>query len=73
MYAPGTRTDLLFGHGCSGHRMLSGHERNYGLGLDALVTICSRDTNAIIAWAWMLWSTAGMLWSPYALRTRTQL
>ena len=53
--------------------MLSGHERNYGLSMDALVTVCSRDTNAIIACAWMLWSTAWMLWSPYALGTRTEL
>ena len=29
-YAPGTRTELWFGHGCSGHRMLLEHERNYG-------------------------------------------
>ena len=26
-----------FGHGCSGERMLLEHERNYGLGMDALV------------------------------------
>ena len=46
--------------------MLSGHEQNYGLGMDALVTVCSWNTNAIMLWAWMLWST-------YALGTRTQL
>ena len=30
-----------FGHGCSGSRMLLKHERYYGLGMDALVTVCS--------------------------------
>ena len=30
-----------FGHGCSGNRMLLKHERYYGLGMDALVTVCS--------------------------------
>ena len=29
--------DLWFGHGCSADRMLLEHERNYGLGMDALV------------------------------------
>ena len=28
--------------------MLSKHERNCGLGMDALVTVCSRNTNGII-------------------------
>ena len=64
--ALGTRTDLWFGHGCSGRRMLSEHERNSGLGMDALVTVCSWNTNRIMVWAWMLWS-------PYALGTRTEL
>ena len=54
------RTLLWFGHGCSGHRMLPEHERYHGLGMDALVIVCSRNTNVIMAWAWMLWS-------PYAL------
>ena len=63
--ARGTRTELWFGHGCSGHRMLLEHERNYGLGMDALVTVCSWNTNGIMVWAWMLWS-------PYALGTRTE-
>ena len=31
----GTRTELWFGHGCSGDRMLLEHERNYCLGMDA--------------------------------------
>ena len=57
---------LWFGHGCSGHRMLLEHEQNYGLGMDALVTVCSWNTNEIMVWAWMLWS-------PYALGTRTKL
>ena len=41
-YAPGTRTELWFGHGCSGGRMLLKHERYYGLGMDALITACSK-------------------------------
>ena len=63
-YALGTRTELWFGHECSGHRMLLEHERNYGLGMDALVTVCSWNTNGIMVWAWMLWS-------PSAFGTRT--
>ena len=46
--------------------MLLEHERNYDLGMDALVTVCSWNTNGIMIWAWMLWS-------PYALGTRTEL
>ena len=65
-YALGTRTELWFGHGCSGQRMLLEDERSYGLGMDALVSVCSRNTNGILVWAWMLWS-------PYALGTRTEL
>ena len=53
-YALGTRTLLWFGHGCTGHRMLSTHERYSGLGMDALVTVCSRNTNVITVWAWLL-------------------
>ena len=34
-YALGTRTELWFGRGCSGRRMLLEHERNYGFGMDA--------------------------------------
>ena len=33
----GTGTELWFGHGSSGERMLLEHERKYGLGMDALV------------------------------------
>ena len=42
------------------------HERNYDLGIDALVCVCSRNTNGIMIWACMLWSA-------YALGTRTEL
>ena len=31
----------IFGHGCSGHRMLLEHEWNYGLGMDAFVVVCA--------------------------------
>ena len=34
--------------------------------MDALVAVCSWNTNGIMVWAWMLWS-------PYALGTRTEL
>ena len=47
-YALGTRTELWFGHGCSGHRMLWEHERDYGLGVDALVSGCSGNTNGVL-------------------------
>ena len=63
-YALGTRTELSFAHGCSGHRMLLEHERNYDLGMDALISGCSWNTNGIMIWA-------RMLWSAYALGTRT--
>ena len=65
-HALGARTLLWFGHGCSGHRMLCEHERYCGLGMDALVIVCSWNTNVIVVWAWMLWSS-------YALGTRTLL
>ena len=41
----GTRTELWFGHGCSDDRMRLEHERSFGLGMDALVIVCSWDTN----------------------------
>ena len=50
-----TRTLLGFGHGCSREHMLSKHERYYALGMDALVSACSGNTNVIMVWAWMLW------------------
>ena len=46
--------------------MLLEHERNYGLGMDALVIVCSWNRNVIMVWAWMLWSS-------YAPGTRTEL
>ena len=46
---------LCFEHGCSGNRMLSKRERYYGLGMDAVVSVCSRNTNVIMFWAWMPW------------------
>ena len=77
----GTRTLLRFRHGCSSHRMLFKHERYYASGMDALVSGCSRNTNASMAWAWMLWSPyalgtlscfwAWVLWPACALETRT--
>ena len=44
------------GHGCSGQRMRLEHEANYGLSMDALVSVCSWNTKGNMAWAWMLWS-----------------
>ena len=44
-YALETRTLLWFVHGCSSYRMLSKHERYYGLGMDALVIVCSGNTS----------------------------
>ena len=38
----------------AGPRMLLEHERNYSLGMDALVSVCSCNTNGIMVWAWML-------------------
>ena len=49
-------TGAWFRHGCFGQRVLWEHERYYGLGMDALVSVCSRNTNVIMVWAWMLWS-----------------
>ena len=33
--------------------MLAKHERYYGLDMNAMLTVCSRNTNVIIVWAWM--------------------
>ena len=63
-YALGTRTLSCFGHGCSGNRMLLEHERYHALGVDAVLTVCSWNTNVIMLWAWTQWQ-------PYALGTRT--
>ena len=46
--------------------MLSKRERDYGLGMNALVTVRSRNTTVIMVWAWVLWLS-------YALETRTEL
>ena len=80
-YALGTRTRLWFGHGCACYRMLSEHERycgmlaeherSYGLGMDALVIVCSRNTNVIMVWAWLHYLSYTLL--SYALGTRTLL
>ena len=53
-YALGTRMLLWFGHVCSSHRMFLDHGRYYGLGMDALVTVCSWITDVILVWAWMV-------------------
>ena len=45
---------LWFWNGCSGDRMLLEHARLYGLGMDALVTVCSLNKNVIEVLAWML-------------------
>ena len=54
--ARGPQTSLWFGHGCTGHRVLVDQKRHYGLGMDALVAVCSWTTNIIMDWAWMHWS-----------------
>ena len=54
-YVLGTRTELWLGHGCSGQCMLLEHERNYGLDMDALVSVCSWNAIGIMVSAWMLW------------------
>ena len=45
---------LWFGHGCSSHRMLLRNGLYYGVGIDALVTVCSWITDVIMVWARML-------------------
>ena len=51
--ALGTCTLLWVGHGCYCYRMLSEHDHYYGLGVDALVIVCSRNTSVTRVWAWM--------------------
>ena len=41
------------GNGCSGDRVLLGHERNYDLGMDALLIARIQKLNGIMSWAWM--------------------
>ena len=48
-----TRTELWFGHGCKGNRMLLEHERDYGLRMDAKGTVCSWSTKEIMVRAGM--------------------
>ena len=54
-YALGKRMELCGLGTDHGDSMLLLHERNYGLGMDALVTICSGKAHGIMVWAWMLW------------------
>ena len=54
--ARGPHTSLWFGHGCTGHCVLVDQKRHYGLGMDALVTVCSWTTKFIMVRAWMHWS-----------------
>ena len=74
LWAFGTRTELWFehwfAHGCSGHRTLSEHKRNYGLGMDAVVTVGVWNANGIMVRALVC---AWMLWSSYTLGTQTEL
>ena len=51
-------------HICSGYRMLLEHERYYGLGMDALVIVCSEHER---------YYGLGMVGLSYALGTRTLL
>ena len=60
-FALGTQAELWLGRGCPGHRMLLEHERNYGLGMDTLVTVCSWNTSGGTIWAWMLYSHCMLL------------
>ena len=46
--------------------MLLEHERTYGLGMDAAVSVCSWNTNGIMVWACMPQIAAGST----TLRTR---
>ena len=47
-YALETRSLFQFGHGRSGQHFLAKHERYDGLGMDALVGVCSRNANVIM-------------------------
>ena len=48
------RNDSFGMDGCSSKRMLFEHEQYYDFGMDALVSVCSWNTNAIMVSAWML-------------------
>ena len=58
--ARGPQASLWFGHGCTGHCVLVDQKRHYGLGMDALVAVCSWTTNVIMVWAWMHWSPCAL-------------
>ena len=45
--------------------MLLEHEYYEGLGMDALVTVRSWNTNGIMVWAWMLWLSHSLKDKPY--------
>ena len=81
-YALETRTELWFWHGCSGNRMLYEHERYCDFGMDALVSVYSRDErnydfgmDALVIACFrntnVIMFLAWMLWQSYALGTRT--
>ena len=57
---------MLSYHGQQPEPLILNLERNYDLGMDALATVCSWETNGIMIWAWMLWP-------PYALGKGTEL
>ena len=52
--ALGTPSSLWLRQRCFRNRMLQEYERYYGCVMDALVTVCSRNTNVIRVLAWML-------------------
>ena len=64
--ALGTPSSLWLRQRCFRNRTLQEDERYYCCIRDALVTVCSRNTNVIMVWAWTLWHS-------YALGTRTLL
>ena len=35
--------------------MLLEHEGDYGMGMDAMVTVCSWNRMEVMVWAWMQW------------------
>ena len=45
------RSDMFW----SWRRFVRVLEENHGLGMDALVSVCSGNTNGIMVWVWMLW------------------
>ena len=69
-YVLGTRTELWFGHACSGRRMPLEQERYYGLGMDVLVIVCSvggstwRQRVSPAHRPWSLTSCKGILLEP---------